>query len=69
MIGLMLVSAFGVFGASSEASSDAAIDRTLKADFVVSSTTGKLFSPDVADRVGRAPGMASCSATTSAAVW
>ncbi|HET7900720.1 MAG TPA: FtsX-like permease family protein [Candidatus Nanopelagicales bacterium] len=68
MIGLMLVSAFGVFGASSEASSDAAIDRTLKADFVVSSTTGKLFSPDVADRVGRAPGMATVSATTSAAV-
>jgi putative ABC transport system permease protein len=57
MIGLMLVAAFGVFGASSEASSDAAIDRVLKADFVVSSVNGKLFSPDVAARVGQAPGV------------
>jgi putative ABC transport system permease protein len=67
MIGLMLVTAFGIFGSSSEVSSDAAIERTLKADFVVSSVNGKLFSPDVADRVAQAPGVALVSATTAAA--
>jgi putative ABC transport system permease protein len=68
MIGLMLVSAFGVFGASSEASSDAAISRTLKADFVVNSVNGKLFAPDVAARVAAAPGVGLVSATTVAPV-
>ena len=68
MIGLMLVSAFGVFGASSEASSDAAISRTLKADFVVSSVNGKLFAPDVAARVAAAPGIGLVSTITVAPV-
>lgn len=68
MIGLMLVSAFGVFGASSEASSDAAISRTLKADFVVSSVNGKLFAPDVAARVAAASGVGLISAITVAPV-
>ena len=68
MIGLMLVSAFGVFGASSEASSDAAISRTLKADFVVSSVNGKLFAPDVASQVASAPGVGLVSSITVAPV-
>ena len=66
MIGLLMVSAFGVFGASSTASSDAAIDRTMKADFVVVGQSGRLFSPVVAERVAATPGVALATSVTAA---
>jgi putative ABC transport system permease protein len=48
MIGLALVSAFSVIGASTNKSIDALIAGSVRAEFVVSSSVGQPFSPDVA---------------------
>ena len=47
MIGLALVSAFSVIGASTNKSIDALIAGSVRAEFVVSSAVGAPFSPDV----------------------
>ncbi|WP_409333120.1 ABC transporter permease [Trujillonella humicola] len=47
MIGLALVSAFSVIGASTNRSIDALIAGSVRAEFVVSSAVGAPFSPDV----------------------
>jgi putative ABC transport system permease protein len=48
MIGLGLVTFVAVFGASLKASADAAIDETLRADFILSTDNFSAFSPQVA---------------------
>jgi putative ABC transport system permease protein len=58
MIGLALVSAFSIIGASTNASVDALIDKALGADYVVSTTVGQPFTPEVAQRVGQVDGVA-----------
>jgi len=51
MIGLALVSAFSVIGASTNASIDRLIAGSVRAEFVVSSAVGQPFSTDVATRI------------------
>jgi putative ABC transport system permease protein len=57
MIGLALVTAFGVLGASTTASTDAVLGDVLKADYVVSGTGFQPFSPDVAKALAAVPGV------------
>ena len=57
MIGLALVSAFGVLGASTTASTDAVLDQVLKADFVVTGTGFQPFSPEVAKALAGVQGV------------
>lgn len=51
MIGLALVSAFSVIGASTNASIEKLIAGSVRAEFVVSSAVGQPFSPDVATQL------------------
>ncbi len=51
MVGLTLVTGFGVLGASANASVDALVDDALRADYVVSTAVGQPFTPEVADRL------------------
>jgi putative ABC transport system permease protein len=51
MIGLALVSAFSILGASTNKSIDALIDRSLGADFVLSTSVGQPFTPEIANAV------------------
>jgi putative ABC transport system permease protein len=57
MIGLALVSAMSVLGASTNASLDEAIGDTLVADYVVSNALGVPFSPTVAEQVAEVDGV------------
>jgi putative ABC transport system permease protein len=59
MIGLTLVSAMSVLGASAKASIDKSIADSFAADFVVSNAIGVPFSPTVSDRVERVDGVES----------
>lgn len=68
MIGLMMVGAFGVLGASSSASAEAAVDRTIRADLVVTGQSGRLFSPQVARTLAAVPGIDVVSGVTLAPV-
>jgi putative ABC transport system permease protein len=61
MIGLGLVVFVAVFGASAKSSVNSALDRTLKADFVLTSPTFSGFSPVAANRMRRVPGVAHVS--------
>jgi putative ABC transport system permease protein len=58
MIGLGLVAMVAILGASLKASFNAIIRSTLKADYVLSTSSFALFSPDVASEVARTPGVA-----------
>ncbi len=58
MIGLALVSAFSVIGASTNASIDSLIAGSVRAEYIVSSAVGQPFSPDVAEEVGAVDGVA-----------
>ena len=49
MVGLALVSAFTIIGASTNASIDKLVGSALSADFVVSTAVGQPFTPQVAD--------------------
>jgi putative ABC transport system permease protein len=49
MVGLALVSAFTIIGASTNASIDRLVGNALSADFVVSTAVGQPFTPEVAD--------------------
>jgi putative ABC transport system permease protein len=57
MIGLSLVTAMAVLGASAKASVDRAIDQQFAGDLVVSNVVGSGFSTIVADRVERLDGV------------
>lgn len=57
MIGLTLVTAFGVLGASTTASTDAVIDDVVRTDYLVSSRTFQPFSPEVAAAVSAVEGV------------
>ncbi|NHC15858.1 ABC transporter permease, partial [Motilibacter deserti] len=58
MIGLALVTGFGVFAASANASVDKLVDDALGADFIVQDPAGTAFSGDLATQLGQAPGVA-----------
>jgi putative ABC transport system permease protein len=51
MVGLTLVTGFGILGASANASVDALVDGALRADYVVSTAVGQPFTPEVAERL------------------
>jgi putative ABC transport system permease protein len=57
MIGLTLVSAMSVLGASAKASVDQTVQENFAADFVVSNAIGVAFSPTVTDQVEQTPGV------------
>ena len=57
MIGLTLVSAFSVIGASTNASVDRLIEEALGADYVVSTAVGQPFTAEVAQRVRELEGV------------
>lgn len=57
MVGLALVSAFSILGASTNASVDKLISQGLRADFIVSSTVDQPFTPEVADRLTSVEGV------------
>jgi putative ABC transport system permease protein len=59
MIGLALVSGFSILGASANASVEALIDDTLKADYVVSTGVGQPFTPKVAEELAAVDGVES----------
>jgi putative ABC transport system permease protein len=58
MIGLALISGMSVLAASTNASVDRLVDRSLGADFVVSNSFGMPFSGSVVDEVSDVPGVA-----------
>ena len=51
MVGLALVTAFSILGASANASVDKLVGTALRADFVVSTAVGQPFTPEVAERL------------------
>jgi len=57
MVGLALVSAFTVIGASTNASVDRLVGSALSADFVVSTAVGQPFTPAVADDLREVDGV------------
>jgi len=61
MIGLGLVVFVAVFGASAKASTTAVLDRTLKADFILTSPTLSGFSTAAAAEVRAVPGVQTAS--------
>ena len=62
MLGLALVSAIGVLGASTTASTDAVIDKVLRADFIVSNPSFLSVSPQVARTLAGTDGVGAVSA-------
>jgi putative ABC transport system permease protein len=61
MIGLGLVAMVAILAASLKASFDVALNDTLKADLVLSTSSSVLFSPDAAARASQVPGVAAVS--------
>jgi len=59
MVGLALVSAFSILGASTNASVDQLVDDALGADFVVSTAVGQPFTTEVASRLAEVEGVQS----------
>jgi putative ABC transport system permease protein len=55
MIGLGLVTLVAILGASLKASSDAVLDDTLRADFILTTSSFTPFSPDVARKLDDLP--------------
>jgi putative ABC transport system permease protein len=62
MIGLGLVAMVWILGASVKASFTAALEETLRADYTLSTTSFTPFSPDVAARASRVPGVEAVAA-------
>jgi putative ABC transport system permease protein len=58
MVGLALVTGFGILGASTNASVDKLITQGLRADFVISTAVGLPFTTEVADRIAEVGGVA-----------
>jgi putative ABC transport system permease protein len=61
MVGLALVSAFSILGASANASVDKLIDTAVRADYVVSTAVGQPFTPEVAERLRAVDGVQAVS--------
>jgi len=61
MIGLTLVSAIGVLGASTTASTDATVDEVLGADFIITSRTFQPFTTEVSAKAAEVPGVQTVS--------
>ncbi len=61
MIGLGLVAMVAILASSLKASFDTALGETLKADFILTSSSSIPFSPDVAAKTSRVPGVATAS--------
>jgi putative ABC transport system permease protein len=57
MVGLALVTAFSILGASANASVDKLVDTSVRADYVVSTAVGQPFTPEVADRLREVDGV------------
>ena len=57
MIGLTLVALMSILGSSAKASTDAAIERSLTAQLVVSNAIQTPFSPAIAERIRRVDGV------------
>ncbi|MGY1739646.1 MULTISPECIES: ABC transporter permease [unclassified Blastococcus] len=57
MVGLALVTAFSILGASANASVDKLIGTALRADFVVSTAVGQPFTPQVAEELRSVEGV------------
>jgi len=57
MIGLALVATMSILGQSAKASTDKAVSETLTADFVVSNAVGSPFSPTIAQKIRKQPGV------------
>lgn len=61
MIGLALVTAFGILGASTTASTDAVIDDVLTTDYLVSARSFQPFTPEVAAALRKVDGVGTVS--------
>jgi putative ABC transport system permease protein len=57
MIGLALACTMSIIGASAKASVDDTIEKNFIGSYVVGSSFGQPFSPQVASRIGRVPGV------------
>ncbi len=57
LVGLALVTAIGVLGASTTKSTNALIDEVITADFIVQPTSFVPFSPEVGDAIEEVPGV------------
>ena len=57
MIGLALVSAFSVIGASTNKSIDALVEGSVRSEFVVSTAVAQPFTPDVAQTIAAVDGV------------
>jgi putative ABC transport system permease protein len=57
MIGLALASTMSIIGASAKASVDRTIEENFIGSYVVGSAFGQPFSPQVADKIARVPGV------------
>ncbi len=66
MIGLTLVSLIAILGRSASASTDAAVQRTLTSQFVVSNVVGTPFSTSVAKQIRKVDGVSSVAALRTA---
>ncbi|SDS46750.1 putative ABC transport system permease protein [Nocardioides scoriae] len=66
MIGLTLVTTMSIAGTSAKASVDQTVARTFVGDIVVSNAIGQAFSPEIAQRVERQPGVGSVTRLRSA---
>ncbi|WP_371515675.1 ABC transporter permease [Kitasatospora sp. NBC_01300] len=67
-IGVTLITALTVVGASVNKAVDAATADDLKADFTVAMQNGSMLSPDVAGQIAKAPGVSAMSVTRSVPV-
>ena len=66
MIGLALMSMMAIFGSSAAASTDAALEKSLTSQFIVSNVVGQPFSTDVAEQVRRLDGVSGVTELRSA---
>jgi putative ABC transport system permease protein len=57
MVGMALVTAFSILGASANASVDKLVGAALRADFVVSTAVGQPFTPEVAEELRTVEGV------------
>ncbi|MFJ7277383.1 ABC transporter permease [Kitasatospora sp. NPDC098663] len=67
-IGVTLITALTVVGASVNKAVDAATADDLKADFTVAMQNGSMLAPDVAGQIAKAPGVSAMSVTRSVPV-
>jgi putative ABC transport system permease protein len=66
MIGLALMSMMSIFGSSASASTDAALEKSLTSQFIISNVVGQPFSTDVAEEVRRVDGVSGVTELRSA---